>query len=134
MIRDPRQDEKPRRKKEPKPRSPLSMASFSGDDSSCLRSCPKDNPLRMRSCPKDNPLRMRSGSIKDKPQARKPGSHTFFVSMSSRMMGTDTSRGFWPRSAFASGSGRMVTVTVDDDDVDDLVDIVESNGGQLQED
>ena len=123
MIRDPRQDEKPRRKKEPKPRSPLSMASFSGDDSSCLRSCPKDNPLRMR-----------SGSIKDKPQARKPGSHTFFVSMSSRMMGTDTSRGFWPRSAFASGSGRMVTVTVDDDDVDDLVDIVESNGGQLQED
>ena len=59
---------------------------------------------------------------------------SFSITLSRKMMELEGKRSFWPSSATVTGYGRLRNVTVDKDEVDDLSDLVDRNGGDIQED
>lgn len=58
---------------------------------------------------------------------------TFSITLSRKMMEVAGNKSFWPSSATVTGHGRLRTVTVDKDETDDLLALVDRYGGGLQE-
>ena len=104
--------------KKEKVRSPLSMVSFS-DSSTCRKSFSGETSFCLRSFAKQ---------VESKEERR-----TFFVTMSPKMVSDEGSRRFWPSSSSVVKNGRLRTVTVDTEDVDDLNDLVDRYGVGMQE-
>jgi hypothetical protein len=119
-----------------KPRSPLSMVSFSEDSDTCLRSFKGDNQACLKSFPKkEKPLKP-SNVLKsfDMEAIKRPDTRTFMVEMSASMAEKEHgNKKFWPTSIESSGTGRLRRVVVDHEDVDAIEDFVSGHGGTIQE-